>query len=121
MASSYQRIRKALDEARAQNASDADIIDALVQIAKSSPESMAALKAAYHEAVKSNCTDLSSAIERSLFNRQNTFADPRMDALVSKALSGEPTQKSDGPDLGAAIGAALAADPNAHPNLRARR
>ena len=80
--SSYSKLRKALDEARAKNASDADLINDLVRTIP-----VETLKSLYREAVRENRSDLGSAIERALFN-------PTGSSVVLPAQDGEVAKKA---------------------------
>jgi hypothetical protein len=96
-ASSYTKLRKALDHARAQNASDEDLVNLLVEKALEIPGGVEALKASYRESVQANRTDLSAAIEARLFPASREPAAVRVGKSVKK-----------GDTLEGAIGAALA-------------
>src|SRR6266404_3364920 len=60
--SSYQRVKKALDEARLRGESQEDIIEALTSVL-----TKAQLTALYNEAVAKNKSDLGAAVHSTLF------------------------------------------------------
>jgi hypothetical protein len=86
----YEYLRKALDQARAQNATDEELIATLVRVAKSSPEGMEGLLAAYRETVRTNRADLSAAIEKALFAPQGAAKPVSVDSPVTKSSDRKP-------------------------------
>lgn len=90
------KLRKSLDEARAQGATDSDLVNQLVKIAKAAPGGVEMLREAYAESVRENRTDLSSAIEARLF----PSAAPSLGEQVGKSVKKADT-------LEGAIGSAL--------------
>jgi hypothetical protein len=92
MASSYDKrkaeikaLRKAVDQARRECATESEAVNLLANVAKSLPGGVEALIECYKQIVREDNVNLSSAIEKAMFNPQTLT--PRNDSqLVANAV-----------------------------------
>ena len=105
MASSYEKrkaeiesLRKAVEQARRECATEADALNLIVKVAKSIPGGVEALIECYRETVKADQVNLSSAIEKAMFNPKGLESKGDISQLVANAVFSDSIEKTLNPD-----------------------